>query len=78
VVGNLESLARQKSVLAKQLRAPNVTCIAICDRHVGSIVEGKYADVITGHEGDHRAYTWSYANKAMGNPLPLRGCRCLS
>ena len=51
---------------ASSLRAPNVTAIAICDRHLGSGRDGLVPDVITAHDGDHRAYTWSYANKAMG------------
>ena len=66
VVGHLEQIARKHSVTASSLRAPNVTAIAICDRHLGSGRDGLVPDVITAHDGDHRAYTWSYANKAMG------------
>lgn len=58
--GSILSKARELKVHPNTLKLPPITAMAVSDRR-----HGQWADVITAHAGDHRAYLWSWENKRI-------------
>jgi U3 small nucleolar RNA-associated protein 21 len=56
----LVARARELGVQPSSLRLPPVTALAVCDRR-----RGQWADVVTVHAGEGRAFAWSWENKSI-------------
>lgn len=56
----LGARAKELGVHISSLRLPQITAIALSDRR-----NGQWADVVTAHAGDSRAYLWSWDKKCI-------------
>jgi U3 small nucleolar RNA-associated protein 21 len=58
--GSLRARARELGVHPSSLRLPPITSLAASDRQ-----HGHWADVVTTHAGESKAYIWSWDNKRL-------------